>query len=163
MRITNGLVCFRMENAVLPAGYPCASVSIRGFICIVPANDSRALDESARNFHVLGRWTSGTHECGVLLRREFQLTLDQSSQVMLICSPPMAKESKRYWLTFDAKSVQRPLVCEMSKKFDLIFDIRSATVTPQLGLMAIELRAEAKIIQAAVKWLVRHGVQVDPI
>ena len=82
---------------------------------------------------------------------------------MLTSPPPMAKESKRYWLTFDAKSVQRPLVCEMSKKFDLVFDIRSATVTPQLGLMAIELRGDAKIIQAAVKWLVRHGVQVDPI
>ncbi len=83
--------------------------------------------------------------------------------VVLTSPPPMVKESKRYWLTFDAKSVQRPLVCEMSKKFDLIFDIRSATVTPQLGLMAIELRGDAKILQAAVKWLVRHGVQVDPI
>ena len=72
-------------------------------------------------------------------------------------------EFKRYWLTFDAKSVRRPLVCEMSRKFDLIFDIRSATVTPQIGLMAIELRGDARIIQAAVKWLIRQGVQVDPI
>ena len=75
----------------------------------------------------------------------------------------MVKEIKRYWLTFDAKSVRRPLVCEMSRKFDLIFDIRSATVTPQLGLMAIELTGDCKIIQAALKWLVRQGVQVDPI
>ena len=75
----------------------------------------------------------------------------------------MAKEIKRYWLTFNTKNVRRPLVCEMSRKFDLDFDIRSATVTPQLGLMAIELTGETKIVQAAVKWLIRQGVQVDPI
>ena len=75
----------------------------------------------------------------------------------------MAKESKRYWLTFDSKGVRRPLIWEMSKKFDVVFDIRSATVTPQLGLMAIELSGDGVIIAATVKWLRRRGVQVDPI
>jgi ABC-type methionine transport system ATPase subunit len=75
----------------------------------------------------------------------------------------MAKESKRYWLTFDAKNVRRPLICEMSRKHDLVFDIRSATVTPHLGLVALELNGESEIIAAAVKWFRRRGVQVDPI
>ena len=75
----------------------------------------------------------------------------------------MAKESKRYWLTFDAKSVCRPLIFEMSKKFDLVFDIRSANVTPELGLMAIELTGDAKVIESAVKWFRSRGVQVNPI
>ena len=75
----------------------------------------------------------------------------------------MAKESKRYWLTFDAKSVRRPLICQMSKKHDLVFDIRSANVTPELGLMALELTGDPKVIETAVKWFRRHGVQVDPI
>lgn len=75
----------------------------------------------------------------------------------------MAKESKRYWLTFDSKGVRRPLIWQMSKKFDVVFDIRSATVTPQLGIMAIELSGDEAVIAATVKWLRRHGVQVDPI
>lgn len=75
----------------------------------------------------------------------------------------MPKESQRYWLTFNAKGVRRPLIWEMSRKHDLIFDIRSATVTPELGLMGIELSGEPKVIAAAVKWLRRRGVQVDPI
>ena len=75
----------------------------------------------------------------------------------------MAKESKRYWLTFDAKSVRRPLICQMSKKHDLIFDIRSASVTPEMGLMALELTGDPKVIETAVKWLRRQGVQVDPV
>lgn len=75
----------------------------------------------------------------------------------------MAKESKRYWLTFKAKQVRCPLICEMSRQHDLIFDIRSANVTPEMGLMAIELTGEAKVVAAAVTWLRRRGVQVDPI
>ena len=74
-----------------------------------------------------------------------------------------AKESKRYWLTFDAKSVRRPLLCEMIRKHDLVFDIRSANVTPELGLMALELTGDAKVIESAVRWFRRRGVQVDPI
>ena len=75
----------------------------------------------------------------------------------------MAKESRRYWLTFGAKAVRRPLIWEMSRKHEVIFDIRSATVTPELGLMGIELRGEPKSIDGAVKWLRRRGVQVDPV
>lgn len=75
----------------------------------------------------------------------------------------MAKESKRHWLTFGPRHVRRPLICEMSCKHDLLFDIRSANVTPELGLMAIELTGEPKVIASAVTWLRRRGVQVDPI
>lgn len=82
---------------------------------------------------------------------------------MLNCRRFMANESKRYWLTFNAKSVRRPIIHEMSRKFDLVFDIRSANVTPEMGLMAIELTGAAKELDAARKWLVKQGVQVDPI
>jgi hypothetical protein len=75
----------------------------------------------------------------------------------------MPKESKRYWLTFDAKSVRRPLIWEMSKKHDLVFDIRSATVTPQLGLVGIELTGDALEIDKAIKWFRRRGVEVAPV
>jgi hypothetical protein len=75
----------------------------------------------------------------------------------------MPKESSRYWLTFDAKNSRRPLIWEMSRKYDLIFDIRSATVTPELGLMAIELTGDPKVIGAALKWFRRRGVQVAPV
>jgi ABC-type methionine transport system ATPase subunit len=72
-------------------------------------------------------------------------------------------ESHRYWLTFDAKQVRKPLLCEMSRKYDLVFDIRSANVTPELGLMALELTGDPKEIESAVTWFRRRGVQVDPI
>jgi len=75
----------------------------------------------------------------------------------------MAKKSQRYWLTFPADRAKRPLIWELSKKFDLIFDIRSASITDKVGLIALELTGERKIIEAAVKWLRKRHVEVDPI
>ena len=75
----------------------------------------------------------------------------------------MAKHSQRYWLSFSGESVKRPLIWEMSKKFDLIFNIRNASVTEQIGLIALELTGKQETIEAALKWLHKKGVQVDPI
>ena len=75
----------------------------------------------------------------------------------------MAKQSQRYWLTFPAERAKRPLIWELSKKFDLVFDIRSANVNDKVGIIALELTGDQKILAAAVKWLVRKGVAVEPI
>jgi ABC-type methionine transport system ATPase subunit len=75
----------------------------------------------------------------------------------------MARESQRYWLSFSAESAKRPLIWEMSKKFDLIFNVRSASVTEQIGLIALELTGEQQTIESALRWLRRKGVEVDPI
>ena len=75
----------------------------------------------------------------------------------------MTKESQRYWLSFSAESAQRPLLWEMSQKFDLIFNVRSASISEQIGLIALELTGAPETIEAALKWLQRKGVEVDPI
>jgi len=51
----------------------------------------------------------------------------------------------------------------MSRKYEVVFDIRNANVTADLGIMAIELTGDAKVVRSAVAWLQRNGVQVDPI
>jgi len=75
----------------------------------------------------------------------------------------MAKQSQRYWLTFPAERARHPLIWEMSKKYDLIFNVRNASVTEQVGVIAIELTGEQKTIGAALKWLQKNRVEVDPI
>jgi L-aspartate semialdehyde sulfurtransferase ferredoxin len=75
----------------------------------------------------------------------------------------MAKQSQRYCLTFSPESAQRPLIWEMSKKFNLVFNVRNANVTEQMGLIALELTGERKAIEAAVKWLRRRRVEVNTI
>ncbi len=77
--------------------------------------------------------------------------------------PRPAKVSRQFWLTFSASHVKRPLIWELSQRCSVVFDIRSANVTAELGLMAIEFTGSLKQVDAAVAWLQRHGVQVDPV
>jgi hypothetical protein len=67
---------------------------------------------------------------------------------------PMARETQRFWLTFDG---------EMSKKFDVIFNIRNASVTPTIGIIALELEGDREEIKKAVAWLEANDVQVEPV
>jgi ABC-type methionine transport system ATPase subunit len=75
----------------------------------------------------------------------------------------MARETQRFWLTFDEDTNRRPLICEMAKKFDLIFNIRNASVTPTMGIIALELEGERQVLKDAVAWFESHGVQVEPV
>jgi len=75
----------------------------------------------------------------------------------------MALEKQRFWLTFDEESSRKPLICEMSREFDVVFNIRNASVTPNIGLMAVELEGDREVIKKAVAWFEAHGVQVEPV
>ncbi|MCE0498371.1 MAG: NIL domain-containing protein [Methylacidiphilales bacterium] len=75
----------------------------------------------------------------------------------------MARETQRFWLTFDGETNRKPLICEMARKFDVIFNIRNASVTPAIGLIALELEGERTVVQKAVAWFESNGVQVEPV
>ena len=75
----------------------------------------------------------------------------------------MALETQRLWLTFDGESSRKPLICEMSRNFDITFNIRNASVTASVGIIALELEGDREVIKKAVAWLETHGVQVEPV
>jgi L-aspartate semialdehyde sulfurtransferase ferredoxin len=75
----------------------------------------------------------------------------------------MARETQRFWLTFDGETNRKPLICEMARKFDVIFNIRNASVTPAIGVIALELEGEREILKQAVAWFEANGVQVEPV
>ncbi|MDB6108869.1 MAG: napF [Pedosphaera sp.] len=75
----------------------------------------------------------------------------------------MATEKQRYWLTFTAERTTKPLIWEMSKKFELIFNIRNSSLTDEVGVVAIELQGPRETINKAVRWFQRKGVQVNPV
>ena len=74
-----------------------------------------------------------------------------------------ALEKRRLWLTFGAEGTTKPLIWGMSRKFDLVFNIRNSSVTNEVGVIALELEGQPKIIEAAIKWFRRNKVQVDPV
>ncbi len=73
----------------------------------------------------------------------------------------MARETQRFWLTFNEESNRKPLICEMGRKFDIVFNIRNASVTPAVGIIALELEGERQVLKDAVRWFESNGVQVE--
>jgi ABC-type methionine transport system ATPase subunit len=75
----------------------------------------------------------------------------------------MAKETKRLWLTYPKKRIQRPVVYELGHKFKVITNIRQASVTEEVGIVSLELVGEQTEIKKAIKWLEDLGIKVEPV
>ena len=45
----------------------------------------------------------------------------------------------------------------------IFFNIRNASVTPTIGVIALELEGDREEIKKAVAWLEANGVQVEPV
>jgi len=66
-------------------------------------------------------------------------------------------------LIFPGELVKKPVIWEMSKKFDVIFNIRRARVTETTGELVIELDGENEILNGAIEWLRKKGIKVKPV
>jgi hypothetical protein len=75
----------------------------------------------------------------------------------------MAHETSRLWLMYPARLITRPVVYELGKKFDVITNVRQASVTPEVGIVSLELEGERDQIKAAIDWLEDLGVKVEPV
>ncbi|MDR1144701.1 MAG: NIL domain-containing protein [Verrucomicrobiales bacterium] len=75
----------------------------------------------------------------------------------------MAKCKGRYWLNFTGPQATEPLIYLMGKKFDVMFNIRQATISDTMGLMGVEFEADREVLQAAIAWLEAQGVKVGPV
>jgi ABC-type methionine transport system ATPase subunit len=73
------------------------------------------------------------------------------------------KQSSRFWLMYPAKLIQQPLLWQLAKKFDVITNVRQASINDEIGLVCLELDGKRLEIKNAVKWLEKQGVKVEPI
>ncbi len=72
-------------------------------------------------------------------------------------------DTQRLWLMYPSRHVTRPVICELAKKFDVVFNIRQASVNDEIGLVSLELQGERGIIKAAIAWLEEQGIKVEPL
>ena len=73
------------------------------------------------------------------------------------------KTSIRYWLTFSPEVGKKPLLYLMSRKYDVEFNVRSATADRDVFVMALEFTSTHEKIDEVVKWFEKQGVQVEPV
>jgi L-aspartate semialdehyde sulfurtransferase ferredoxin len=77
--------------------------------------------------------------------------------------PDNAKQQIRLWLMYPPKLIQQPLIWQLSQKFPVVTNIRQCSVTDEIGIVSLELDGKRADIKAAIKWLEKIGVSVEPV
>jgi len=70
---------------------------------------------------------------------------------------------KRLWLMYPIKLITNPVVWELGHKFPVITNVRQASVADEIGIVCLELSGPAKSVKAAVQWLEKMGIKVEPV
>ena len=76
---------------------------------------------------------------------------------------PNAPVQQRLWLMYPPKLIQKPFIYEIGKKFKVITNIRQASVTDEIGIVCLELDGPRSEVAAAIKWLEKNKVNVEPV
>lgn len=76
---------------------------------------------------------------------------------------PNGPDKTRVWLTYPPQKIKRPIIWELGRKFDIITDIRQASVNDEIGIVCLEIDGRRSEIDAAIAWLKKNGVNVDPV
>jgi len=75
----------------------------------------------------------------------------------------MERLHERYYLSYPRALIKEPILYHLVKKFDLVFSIRGASVSEEMGLVAVEFEGTRDQIERALVWLRASGVTVEPI
>ena len=89
--------------------------------------------------------------------------MPRPSAALKTSKPANTNVSRRLWLSYPPKLITRPVVWEMSQKFPVVFNIRQASVSDEIGILCLEVSGPALAITSAIRWLGKNGVQVEPV
>jgi hypothetical protein len=72
-------------------------------------------------------------------------------------------QTTRLWLMVPAKLITRPILWELGRKFEVVPNLRQASVTDEIGIVSLSLEGERPEIKSAIAWLEEIGVKVEPV
>ncbi len=64
---------------------------------------------------------------------------------------------------YPPKLIKEPLIWKLAQKFPIVTNVRQASVTDEIGIVSLELDGQRSDIKAAIKWLEKLGVRVEPV
>ena len=70
---------------------------------------------------------------------------------------------QRLWLMYPPKLIKRPFIYEIGQRFKVVTNIRQASITDEIGIVCLELDGPRDEVKAAIKWLEKQGVNVEPV
>jgi len=76
---------------------------------------------------------------------------------------PMALSKKRIYCTFPKELIREPILYNLGKNFDVIPNIRGASISDDIGLVYLELEGEESEVEKAMQYLIDRDVKLDPV
>ena len=73
------------------------------------------------------------------------------------------KQQRRLWLMYPPRLITTPVIWELGRRFPLVTNVRQASVTDEIGIVCLELEGERAQIKAAIEWLEKQGIRVEPV
>ncbi|MDE3098187.1 MAG: NIL domain-containing protein [Verrucomicrobiota bacterium] len=70
---------------------------------------------------------------------------------------------QRLWLMYPPRLIKKPFIWEVGHKFKVVTNIRQASVTDEIGIVCLELNGPRAEVKAAITWLEKNGVNVEPV
>ena len=87
----------------------------------------------------------------------------KASKKSVAATKPNSPTQQRLWLMYPPKLIKKPFIYEVGHKFKVVTNIRQATVTDEIGIVCLELDGAHSEVAKAIKWLVKQGVNVEPV
>ena len=73
------------------------------------------------------------------------------------------KQQRRLWLMYPPRLITNPIIWQLGQKFPLVTNVRQCSVTDEIGIVCLELEGARAQIKAAIKWLEKQGIRVEPV
>lgn len=72
-------------------------------------------------------------------------------------------QQTRLWLMYPPKLITTPVIWQLGHKFEVVTNVRQASVTDEIGIVCLELDGARGVVKEAIKWLEKQGVKVEPV
>lgn len=73
----------------------------------------------------------------------------------------MATVKKKVFLTFPQRLIKEPIIYNLGRTFPVVTNIRGASVTDEIALVALLMEGEAENVDRALAYLAERGVKVE--
>ena len=71
---------------------------------------------------------------------------------------------RKFFCTFPQDLISEPIISHtLGEKFEVVPNIRAASITETMALVAVEIEGESDAIEASVSYLKERGVKVEEI
>jgi len=90
--------------------------------------------------------------------------LREGDVISILPSDSGGKEMKRrIYLNIPKDIVGEPLLFQVGHEFKVVPNIRGASISDDIGLVALELTGEEQELDRAIEWLTKKGVEIEQI